>query len=85
MISLFFLCLDKSTNEQKAPDRRRREKQTRTLATMGMSKAGRANWLAASHPARLSPRLSALSNEADEAELAYLLTSVSMIAVVLVI
>jgi len=51
----------------------------RTLATMGMSKAGRANWLAASHPERLSPRLSALSNEADEAELAYLLTRVSMV------
>lgn len=50
-----------------------------TLATMGMSKAGRANWLAASHPERLSPRLSALSNEAAEAELEYLLTRVSMV------
>lgn len=49
-----------------------------TLATMGISKAGRANLVAASQPTRFSPRLSALSKEADEAELAYLLTRVSM-------
>lgn len=56
-----------------------------TLATMGMSKAGRANWEAASHPAMFWPRLSASSNEAEEAELAYLLTRVSICVGVVVV
>jgi len=49
-----------------------------TLPTIGMSKAGIANWLAASHPVRESPMCSSLSKEAAEDEFAYLLTRVSM-------